>query len=66
MGWEFRKSLRMGPFRVTLSKRGLSYSAGVKGARVTKRVDGKVQRTFTIPGTGISYRTISGKRRARD
>lgn len=63
---EFRKSLRMGPFRVTLSKRGLSYSAGVKGARVTKRVDGKVQRTFSIPGTGISYRTISGKRRPRD
>lgn len=65
MGWEFRKSLRLGPFRVTLSKRGLSYSAGVKGARVTKRVDGKVQRTFSIPGTGLSYRTISGKRRDR-
>ncbi|MCL2581336.1 MAG: DUF4236 domain-containing protein [Streptosporangiales bacterium] len=66
MGWEFRKSLRMGPFRVTLSKRGLSYSAGVKGARVTKRVDGKVLRTFSVPGTGLSYRTISGKRRHRD
>jgi hypothetical protein len=65
MGWEFRKSLRFGPLRVTLSKRGLSYSAGVRGARVTKRADGKVQETFSVPGTGLSYRTTSGKRRSR-
>ena len=30
-------------------------SAGFKGFRVTKRADGRVQRTTSIAGTGISY-----------
>ena len=55
MGLRFRKTYGKGPFRVTVSKSGLSYSAGVKGYRVTKRADGRVQRTASIPGTGISH-----------
>ena len=39
MSTRYRKSFKAGPFRVT-SKSGSSYSAGVKGARVTKRADG--------------------------
>lgn len=60
MGLRFRKSLKLGPFRVTLSKSGLSYSAGVKGLRVTKTAAGGVRTTASIPGTGISYVKESG------
>jgi hypothetical protein len=34
MGWYFRKSLGFGPLRVNLSKSGIGYSVGVKGARI--------------------------------
>jgi hypothetical protein len=34
MAFYFRKSLRLGPLRVNLSKRGVGASIGVKGARV--------------------------------
>ena len=60
MGFSYRKSVKMGPFRVTASKSGISYSAGVRGARVTKRANGKVQTTLSAPGTGLRYTTTSG------
>lgn len=55
MGFRYRKSRKIGPFRVTLSKSGVSYSFGSKFARVTKRADGRMQTTVTAPGTGLSY-----------
>ena len=55
MGFRYRKSVKLGPFRATVSKTGVSYSAGVKGARVTKRADGRVQTTLSVPRTGASY-----------
>lgn len=56
MGFRFRKSFKIAPgIRLNLSKSGIGMSAGVKGFRVTKRADGRVQRTTSIPGTGISY-----------
>ena len=60
MGFSYRKSVKIGPFRVTASKSGISYSAGVKGARVTKRANGKVQTTLSAPGTGLRYTSTSG------
>ena len=67
MGFSYRKSVKAGPFRVTASKSGISYSAGVKGVRVTKRANGKVQTTLSAPGTGVRYTTTSGtsKRQAK-
>jgi hypothetical protein len=62
MGFSYRKSVKMGPFRVTASKSGISYSAGVKGVRVTKRANGKVQTTLSAPGTGLRYTTSSRSR----
>ena len=56
MGFSYRKSVKMGPFRVTASKSGISYSAGVKGVRVTKRANGKVQTTLSAPGAGAEAR----------
>jgi hypothetical protein len=32
-------------------------SAGVKGAHVTKRANGRVQTTFSAPGVGLRYTT---------
>ncbi len=55
MGWKFRKSYKFGPFRTTISNAGVSHSFGVKGARITKRADGRTQGTLGIPGTGIYY-----------
>jgi hypothetical protein len=34
MGWYLRKSFRFGPVRLNLSKSGLGYSFGIKGARI--------------------------------
>jgi hypothetical protein len=57
MGFSYRKSVKMGPFRMTASKSGVSYSVGVKGARVTRRANGRVQTTLSAPGTGLRYTT---------
>jgi hypothetical protein len=62
VGFSYRKSFRAGPFRVTASKSGLSYSAGSRGVRVTKRANGHLQTTFSAPGTGMRYTSGSGKR----
>jgi hypothetical protein len=34
MGWYFRKSVGLGPLRLNLSKSGIGYSVGVRGARI--------------------------------
>lgn len=62
MGLRFRKSVNIGPVRMTASKSGLSTSVGVKGARITKTSKGKTRVTASMPGTGLSYVTESGKK----
>jgi hypothetical protein len=58
MGWSYRKSFGSGPFRINLSKGGLSYSVGVKGARVNFGPRGTY---VNLSSHGISYRQkISG------
>ena len=55
MGFRFRKSIPIGKhFRINLSKSGVGYSWGVKGARFTKTANGKNRTTLSVPGTGIS------------
>lgn len=64
MGFRYRKSFNLGGgFRINLSKSGVGYSWGVKGYRVTKTANGRTRRTASIPGTGISYVSESGKKR---
>jgi hypothetical protein len=60
MSTYFRKSKKIGRIRFTASKSGIGVSAGVPGFRVTKRADGKVQRTISVPGTGIRNVEIVG------
>ena len=64
MGFRYRKSINLGGgFRVNLSTKGIGYSWGVKGYRVTKTADGRTRQTVSIPGTGISYVEEHGKKR---
>lgn len=62
MGFRYRKSINLGGgFRVNLSKSGVSYSWGTKGYRVTKKASGGTRTTASIPGTGLSYVSETGK-----
>ncbi len=57
MGWYFRKSKSIGPFRVNFSNSGTSFSTGIKGARISFGPKG----TFVNVGrNGIYYRTKLG------
>jgi tetratricopeptide (TPR) repeat protein len=56
VGFRYRKSIKLAPgVRMTLSKSGVSYSAGVGGARVTRTARGQVRGSASIPGTGLGY-----------
>lgn len=65
MGIKFRKSIKLGPARINLSKSGVGYSVGGKGVRVTKKAGGGTRTTVGIPGTGISYSSDSKKKTTR-
>ena len=64
MGLRFRKSVNFGPFRVNLSKSGIGYSVGGKGARITKKAKGGFRATASVPGTGVSYTTDFGGKKS--
>ena len=56
MGFRMRKSINLGGgFRINISKSGVGYSWGVPGYRVTKTAKGMTRKTYSLPGTGISY-----------
>lgn len=62
MGFRYRKSINLGDgFRINLSKSGIGYSFGVKGARITKKANGGIRTTLSIPNTGLSYVSETGK-----
>lgn len=64
MGFRYRKSINLGGgFRINLSKSGVGYSWGTKGYRITKAASGKTRRTYSIPGTGLSYVSETGQNR---
>lgn len=55
MGFRFRKSKKVGPFRINFSKKGVGWSVGSKWFRYTKKAGGGSRTTTSIPGTGISF-----------
>lgn len=59
MGFNFRKSVGVGPFRLNISKSGIGYSVGTKGFRTGVSSKGRKYSTFSLPGTGVSYSTSS-------
>ncbi len=56
MGFYYRKSVNLGPFRVNIGKSGLGYSVGGRGFRVGTSSRGRKYTSFSIPGTGVGYR----------
>ena len=66
MGLRFRKSIKVGPARINLSKSGVGYSVGTKGFRVTKTAKGTVRTTTSIPGTGISHVTETNSKKNKN
>ena len=64
MAWRFRKSIKLGPLRLNLSKSGVGTSIGVRGFRVGKDARGRSYTAASIPGTGLYSRTYSSQDRA--
>ena len=57
MGFRYRRSISVGKFfRINISTRGIGYSVGVPGMRYTRAANGSRYTTYSIPGTGLSYR----------
>ncbi len=61
MGFSYRKSVKVGPFRINLSNRGVGYSVGGGGFRTGVSASGRRYTTVSVPGTGLSYRQSAGK-----
>ena len=57
MSWNWRRSTKLGPFRLTASKSGTSVSPGNAVHRVTRNSRGRTTSTWRIPGTGICWRS---------
>ncbi|MHC6215196.1 DUF4236 domain-containing protein [Rhodococcus ruber] len=62
---QFRRSKKVGPFRLTVSKRGVGVSAGAGPVRISRSATGRVSRTYRVPGTGIYDTKTIGKTRNR-
>ncbi len=56
MGFYYRRSLGLGPFRISLSKSGIGYSVGGRGFRVGMDARGRHYTNASLPGTGLGYR----------
>ncbi|MDR3726339.1 MAG: DUF4236 domain-containing protein [Terracidiphilus sp.] len=61
MAWRFRKSIKLGPVRLNLSKSGIGTSIGVRGFRVGQDAKGRSYTAASIPGTGIYNRTYTSQ-----
>src|SRR5205809_345061 len=59
--WQWRKSFGRGPFRISLSKKGVGYSVGVPGLRVGRSPTGKGYISQSVPGTGFRKITYIDK-----
>ncbi len=57
MGFYYRRSVSIGPFRINLGTGGVGCSVGGRGFRVGRSASGRRYTTFSLPGTGIGYRS---------
>ncbi len=56
MSWRWRKSYSSGPFRTTVSKKGLGWSVGIPGLlRYGVTPDGRRYISIGIPKTGLYW-----------
>ncbi|HEX4813067.1 MAG TPA: DUF4236 domain-containing protein [Nonomuraea sp.] len=62
MGWSYQKSVKVGPFRLNLSRGGVGHSWGNRLFRITRTADGRRTLSINLPG-GLHWRkTLSGRR----
>jgi hypothetical protein len=59
MGFGFRRTKKLGPFRVTLTQRGVSGSAGAGPVRIGRSSAGRRTRSVRI-GKGLFWRRSRG------
>jgi hypothetical protein len=62
VGWTYRKSVVLGPFRLNVSKSGIGYSVGGSGFRTGVSARGRIYKSFSVPGTGIRYYSSSSSK----
>lgn len=62
MGFRFRKTKKAGPFRLSLTKRGIGWSIGNKYIGYSHGASGRKSLRASIPGTGISYFANLGRK----
>jgi hypothetical protein len=55
MPWIFKKIFNNGPFRTTISKKGIGMSWGFPGCRVGTSSHGRKYITIGVPGTGLYF-----------
>jgi len=53
MTWRWRRVIGRGPFRITLSKKGVGYSVGIPGLRFGRSPTGRDYASQSVPGTGL-------------
>ena len=61
MGWSYRKTASIGPFRINVSKSGIGYSIGGKGFRTGVNARGRRYTSISVPGTGLRYTKSGGR-----
>ncbi|MBG0828781.1 DUF4236 domain-containing protein [Planomonospora sp. ID67723] len=64
MGWSYRKSIKLGPFRLNLSRHGVGQSFGNRRFHVSRGPDGRMYVTLYLPG-GLHVSKAVGKRSRR-
>ncbi|MDP9845846.1 DUF4236 domain-containing protein [Streptosporangium lutulentum] len=65
MGWGYRKSIRLGPFRIDLSPRGVGQSFGNRRFHFARTPDGRKYVTVNLPGGFHVSKLIGGSSRRR-
>lgn len=55
MGWSFRKSMSVGPFRINAGKSGVGFSVGAGPFRAGVSSTGRTYTSASVPGTGLRY-----------
>lgn len=63
MGWYFKRTVKLGPVNLNLSRRGVGYSVGLPGLRIGKGARGR--KYVTASRHGVYYRRLLDQRKGR-
>ncbi|GAA3162250.1 hypothetical protein GCM10010466_61510 [Planomonospora alba] len=60
MGWSYHKSIKLGPFRLNLSRHGIGQSFGGRRLHVARTPDGRTHVSVRLPGGFHLGKTLGG------